>query len=297
MLILGVHVSLSSKILDNKKTAKKMSIAIERDCDEMGLNAAQIFVAGPRNSIVNKLDYEDIIDITTEIDLSVHSSYPTVSIWDVTHDNAKSEKSIHAIEGLHNQLLAAKKIKAHGIVIHIGHLPKEQIAETMSCIKHLAVSVGVMILLEMVSSKSSDMTYETGPKLDALIELLGVDETYYGITVDTAHLWGAGVQIQTNEEMSKWLSGMRHSKKIKQWHLNGSSATSGSGKDKHEICFSSDDVIYHNIEPKKSGVNVIVKHAVENSIPIICEINRGLEEDCLIALNEIKKLGIHHTNN
>lgn len=74
------------------------------------------------------------------------------------------------------------------------------------------------------------------------------------------------------------------------FHLNGSSAELGSGKDKHEAAFSSDDNIWCDIEPEKSGVRAIVEFAKKHNIPIICEINRGTESSIKTSIKLIKSL-------
>ena len=80
MLILGVHVSQKSHVLDDK-TPKELSLAIQRDVGELGLNACQIFTYGPRILVPNKLDVSKIKKVTHDINLSVHSAYPTTSVW------------------------------------------------------------------------------------------------------------------------------------------------------------------------------------------------------------------------
>ena len=88
----------------------------------------------------------------------------------------------------------------------------------------------------------------------------------------------------------KWLADLTHKKKILLFHLNGSSANRGSGKDKHEIAFSPDDSIWGKIDPAKSGAYAIVEFALKYDIPIICEINRGNAKECIRSLNKLKEL-------
>lgn len=290
MLILGIHTKLKSDLL-NDKPAKTMEDAIDRDITEFDLNATQIFVAGPQSNTLNKLNYEDINTTCKEISVSVHSSYTTVGIWQVDNLNKNLPASKAKLTTFNNQLEACKKIGAEMFVLHINKLPKEKIAETMKLLKPLAKKTGVTISLEMVASKATeDTTYETGAKLDALIELLGVDEDYYNITIDTAHIFAAGCDITTKEQMTHWLNTFKHKRKIGQIHLNGNSSELASGKDKHAIAFSKDDKIWHNVAVKDSGIDPLVKFAVTHSIPIIMEINVGTEKDAKSAMNSIKNI-------
>ncbi len=290
MLILGVHVAQVSKVLDDKTPQKELHLAIMRDINKLDLNACQIFTHGPLNTIENKLNYQQIKNVCSDIDLTVHSSYATTNIWKITKETQFQSTDVMKIANVQNQIKACSLIGAWGLVIHISKMNAKRIAEVMHVLLPIAKQYNVMILLEMTASKACNTTYETPAKLDRLIELIGVDERYFGITVDTAHLWGAGVQVQEYKHMEQWLLAFKHKHKIKQFHLNGSFASKGSGKDKHEIIFSEYDKIWYNIIPQKSGVRAVVEYAKQHSIPIICEINRGLEQTTVNALNIIKTL-------
>ena len=287
-LILGVHVSRSSKVLDDKKSVD-MSDAIIRDLDILGLNAAQIFTHGPRFIVENKMDYKKIINNCPDIDLSVHSAYPSVNIWKITKENINDKSSKKFTSDIEVQLNACKKINAWGLVLHITKQLPKQVAYVMNkVLKPISIKHNVKIILEMVSNKSADDTYETPDKINYLTSLLDHKEDWWCWCVDTAHLWGAGVDIRSYSNMKKWINNIKHPKKIEMFHLNGSSAKLGSGSDKHEIPFCSDDLIWCNVDPNKSGLRSIVEFSVKNNITIICEINRGVESDVIKCMEIIK---------
>lgn len=290
-MLLGVHIAKSSKVLDDKKDAKQMADAIIRDLDPLGLNAAQIFTFGPRFIVPNKIDYGLLKKTCKDIDLTVHSAYPSVAVWKVTAENKKQPKMKKAIDDINKQLQSCKKAEAWGLVLHITKQLPEQIAIVMKMLKPYAKQTGVKILIEMVSNKADIDTYETPEKINYLTELIGVKETWWGWCIDTAHLWGAGVSISKYTECNKWISHLKYKKKIKMIHLNGSSAFMGDGKDKHEIPFSSADNIWNGINPKESGLRAFVEFASANDITIICEINRGRENMIKKSLELIKELG------
>jgi deoxyribonuclease-4 len=291
-MILGVHIAKGSKTLDDKTPSKEMSDAIVRETNELGLNAAQIFTYGPRQIVPNKIDFEKVKKVTTDIDLSVHSAYATTGIWKVNKENKSQAKSKRMIDVVKLQLASCKKIGAHSLVIHINKIFPDVAATTMGFLAPYAKKIGVKVVLEMVASKADpDKTYETPEKIDNLTTMLGPKETWWGWCIDTAHLWGAGVDVSKYEYMKDWLDRLTYKKKVVMFHLNGSFAKRGSGKDKHAIAFSSDDVIWYGIKPEESGVRAIVEFAMKYKIPIICEINVGLEEDTLASLAAIKKLG------
>ena len=286
MLILGVHVSQKSHVL-NDKTPKELSLAIQRDVGELGLNACQIFTYGPRILVPNKLDVSKIKKVTHDINLSVHSAYPTTSVW-----KGLTQRKLTLFR---NQLESCKALNAWGMVLHINKITPQVLASTMAQLLPIAKEVGICILLEMVASKADPvLTYETPQKLDNMCNMINaqVDDTlqsWYGITIDTAHLWGAGVDITKYETVKAFLSEMKHNDKIMQFHLNGSSADRHSGKDKHEIPFSKADLIWKDTAPEDAGVRAIVEFAYSKSICIICEINRGDQKNVEHSIDLIKK--------
>ena len=287
--MLGVHVTKDSHVLDDKSAASDLSVAIVRDIDALKLNCAQVFTYGPRFLVKNNIDYNAVKKITKDIDLSVHSAYPTTSIWKIKQDGSSSDtKKIDAIK---IQLVSCSKIGAWGLVLHINKVYPDVAAEVMHLLKPIIKKSKVMLVLEMVASKAdADKTYETPEKIDNLTTLIGPKENWWGWCVDTAHLWGAGVDIRSYANMKQWLDSITYKNKIVMFHLNGSSAARGSGKDKHEIAFGPDDVIWNGIKPNSSGVCAIVEFAEKRQIPIICEINRGTETNVRKSLAAIKGL-------
>ncbi len=283
--MLGVHVTKESHVLDNKTPSRDLAEAIARDVNALGLNCAQIFTHGPRFIVANKIDHDAILNTTSDIDLSVHSAYPTTKIWKLTSATDKK------LDALKVQLAAASLIGASCLVLHINKIYPDEAAKVMKLIKPTVKKTKIKLLLEMVASKAdANKTYETPEKIDNLTTLIGAEEDWWGWCVDTAHLWGAGVDVRKYTKMKDWLSRLTYKKRILMFHLNGSSAGLGSGKDKHEVAFSPDDLIWHGIKPEKSGVRAIVEFAVSRSIPIICEINRGSEENVRKSIAVIKSM-------
>ncbi len=295
MLKLGVHVSQKSLVLDSKSKLE-ISEAIKRDAHGLHLNCAQIFTHGPRIAIENKLDINAIYDIK-DVEVSVHSCYSTVGLWKINADNKNSSSSKKKIKEFIDQVKASKAVNADCLVIHIAKRYADEIQYTMDHIlKPIAKKEGIVIGLEMVASKSdSNKTYESPEKLDNLITLLGIDENYYGIVVDTAHIHAAGQKIQTYDEMSKWLKNMAFNKKIIMFHLNGCFSERGSGKDKHAIPFTPEDKIWHGIHPLDSGVRAVVEFAYKKKIPLICEINRGTPAQVKEFISIVKEMANYHS--
>lgn len=286
MEIIGVHVTKKSSVLD-LKSSKLLSSAIVRDLDAYDLNAAQIFTHGPKvnskNPIKrNKWNAKLIKNNTKDIDLSVHSCYITTLVW-------KENKSTHkfAINIFHDQLKAAKEINAWGLVLHVTKIKPQIIAHIMKkYLLPLAEKTGVMIILEMVASKASNITYETPEKINNVSKLIG--DGHYGWCIDTAHIWGAGVDIREYKKMNKWLNAIKA--EIVMFHLNGSECIRGSGKDKHAIVFDKTDLIWRNIDPHLSGAAAVLKYARKYNIPVILEINRGSQIAVASGIKKINRI-------
>lgn len=288
-MLLGFHVSQSSHVLDDKK-ATPLEHAVKRDLDRYGLNAAQIFTNNPRTGQLSKINYENFKKATGDIDISVHSAYCTVSVWKVNEKNIHLAKSQQILDVFTQQIIATKNVGGWLLVLHITKVQPEVVVETMKLLLPIAQRYKIKIGLEMVSSKAHPtMTYETPEKLNNLVKLIGKSK-WYGLVVDLAHIHGAGVHVGNYADMRDWLDRIKQSDKILMFHLNGSYAARGSGKDKHAIPFSTEDIIWGKIEPKKSGLYAVVQFATKHKLVVIMEINRGSELEVEHSVRVIKSL-------
>ncbi len=288
--MLGIHVNKQSSTIPDAKI-KELHDAIIDDTDKLGINSVQICTYGPKYFKKNKLSYDKIKECTKDINLTVHSAYASTVIWKIDSTNYKSKESKERINMILDQLISCKECGAWGLVLHITKIKVENIVYVMKLLKPHAKKTGVKILLEMTASKSTyNTTYETPEKINNLIYQLGNNENWYGICVDSAHIWAAGEDIQSYKNMKDWFDRLTFKKKILLFHLNGNSIKRSSGKDKHAIAFGPDDVIWGKISPENSGVRAIVEFCKEYDVPMICEVNRGEHNDLIKSLEQIKKL-------
>lgn len=296
--MLGIHVAKKSKVLEKPHQNRKTMVdAIETDCGLLGLNAAQIFTHGPRGYRCNiEKEAEEIGEFCRKkkIALSVHSTYPSVAIWKVTRKTKDDAASKRILGHIRSQLEMCKVIGAKGLVIHLPRRPPEHILETMKVVHEIIKEIGISIWLEMISSKADpELTYETPDKLDRLCKILdcgGIPAETWGLCIDTAHIFGSGLDITDKKTMDKWFKDLSKGtrKKIRMFHLNGSESDLGSGKDKHAIAFSEEDNLYGHAESReKSGLFSVIKFCKRNRIPVILEINRGSEEDAISLIDTI----------
>lgn len=277
---LGLHVSLVN-VLQNIKY-KSLEDAITKELDIFGLNTVQVFVWGPRIAKRNNIDYEEVKEATKDINVIVHSAYTTTGIW--------SGLTAYKTNTFKNQITDAKAIGASIFVLHINKILPENAVHILKQLKKIVKASKVKLGIEMVASKADpEKTYETPEKIDNLVKLLK-NESWFGIVVDTAHLWAAGVDIRSYESMKDWLDRLTYKKSICLFHLNGSFSEKGSGRDKHAICFSSDDKIWRGINPHNSGVRAVVEFAKQHHVPIICEINYGNQKEADEMFDKIREL-------
>lgn len=294
-MILGIHVSKTYEILEKKKS-RELDQAIRQDLDELGLNACQVYLMGPHGTNPVKINAKAVMEETKDIDVVVHGRYAAVAIWKVFDINKKSPQSIFELSTLATELKLTHSIGAWGYVLHIAKMLPEDIAHTMRIIKPIAVKAGVKILLEMVASKTHpERTYETPERLDNLVTLIDKEckskDDWYGLCIDTAHIWCAGQEIHTYEQMNDWLERLTFKNKIKLFHVNGCKSARGSGKDKHEIPFCSVDKIWGHVKPEDSGLKAVTQFAVKHKIPMILEVKRGTEKELVNCIQYMKKLG------
>lgn len=293
----GFHVAKSSKVRD--KSFSTYLQAIKEETTDFGTNLAQIFTHGPRTYSENKMDYKAIKTYCHQnnITLICHSSYMSNALWNKVADKtAKGHASM--LGHLKAQMEACAKL---GIEQFVLHLPKGTNEHILECMKVLGKikPPSVILSLEMKPLKPhANTTQETPEKINALCETLQTLEyKEWNICVDTAHLWGAGVELTKKPDMRKWLAGLKYPERIGLLHINGSFATKGSFKDKHAIAFSNEDLIwgkaikeelvdYYQTDPdiaidkampsiKTTGIYELFKFAKSNNIPIVFEINRG----------------------
>lgn len=301
--MIGVHVSKKSKILDDGKgkNNKHMSCSIKRDIESLGINSCQIFTHGPRSNRENIIDYDNINEYCEKknIYISVHCSYPLMkNIWkcnsvSTTNSNTKSYE-----KNLLSELESCKKLKNCDYVLHLPRDYIENITDTLKIIQKHANDTKVRVLYENIPSsqegketKSWKKQYSSPDQLNILCnELKNIDSSkYWGLCIDTAHIWSCGINIGDGKSQEKWFEDLTELSKsrIKLYHLNGSKKKLfNKNRDVHEIAMSADDDIYK----KEDAVKIICKFCKSRKIPIICEINRGTEKDARKSLKKIQKL-------
>lgn len=292
--MLGIHVSKTSHFMPS---SKNILDAINVSVKEFDINTAQIFTHGPRNKTKNKIDHEELNEFRLKNDFTivVHSTYLT-NPWKITNDNKESGRSIADINHLTEQLDACREIGAIGLVVH---LPKksidvDEIYETMSILQKYVVKSKVMLLLE-IEAAPNEISFGNAENLNLLcaeLNELKSTKNWWGICIDTAHLWACNVDIRTKSKAFNWFKSLDKTvlDRIELVHLNGSYVEFGSNKDKHYVAGGAHDKIWKNEDLTKNGCSVFLKFCKKRNIPVICEINKGTYKESFTSLEYMKSI-------
>jgi len=203
------------------------------------------------------------------------------------------------------------------LVVHFPSAPLETVISTISCstFKLMAAKYNVPILFEMKPIKNKGVVtnskgkvicqkgYVTPEQLNAFCKKVKLPKELWGIVIDTSHLWGGGVNTTDKKSQDEWFEELDQPDMIKLIHLNGAEAKMfNSGRDQHIIVFTEEDHMYGKYADcesakecdmdllKNSGIYSIVKFAMRKKLSIICEINRGTEDDVRYSLKLINRL-------
>ncbi len=289
---IGIHVAKSSKI--RNATYEDMSSAIETEIRLLDLNACQIFTHGPRNYNRNKVDANAIKKFCSEekVDISMHGTYVSVSVWKINQKNKDSDESQKNIAHIKDMLLTAKQCGGSGVVIHLPKKSPSFIVETLEVLSENKELVKltkehVYLILEMPASKPDDKTYETPEKLNQLCDLIRRSnvELEWNLCIDTSHQWSCGIDMSKKNAWSEWLALIDEfvRSKIKIIHLNGNAASNfGKGKDVHEIIMSPDDGIWNNLISQKMA------EFIQTDGKLVCKKRENFYT--YLSTNEIKKI-------
>ena len=95
------------------------------------------------------------------------------------------------------------------------------------------------------------------------------------VCIDTAHLWGSGVNISSYQDAKNWLHELDtlapNVKNDIVLHLNDSTRKLGCGNDKHAPLFYGDIWGAFKDDKKQSGAYCFIQYAIKNKIYMILE--------------------------
>ncbi len=270
MLLLGIHTVKTNNLADD----------VVNDMEKFKLNCSQIFTINPRSyASKSKIDYDEFRKKTEQYFISVHSSYPMISMFKEFNE-----------KGINEHIYTCEQVGAEFLIIHLLNIKEKDVIK--NCIKRMLSKIKkCKLLIEMTATKKN--TWVFPDKLNELTEYLDLNEqekNNFGWCIDTSHLHGAGYDLSTGDLMKKWFNDFKYKELIRMIHLNGSSTNLGSSKDIHEIPLSDEDVINKGTGNNNYVYEVIKFAKKKKDLRIIIEYNRGTQENLIKCIKKIKKI-------
>ena len=225
---LGAHVS----------TSGGLQKAIER-ATNIGAEAIQIFASSPRAWRFRHPDdetAEEFRRLSEQENVSpcyIHGSY-------LVNIGGSSDQIEKSIESLVNNMQAAAKIGAEGVIFHVGsHKGKgfdnvfDQAVDTLQKVLELSPD-NVWLCLE----NSAGMGAHIGSSFQEMGALIsGVNHPNLKVCLDTEHLFAAGYNIASPRELKEVMKEFDAEiglDKLVAVHANDSKVELGAGVDRHE---------------------------------------------------------------
>ncbi|MDP2936869.1 MAG: deoxyribonuclease IV, partial [Dehalococcoidia bacterium] len=274
----GLHLSIGKGL---RKTAQTAAYA--------GCQAIQIFSGNPMGWKPSRHDPKEVEafrSVLLEKDISplyLHTPYlvnlaaPNPDVY------AKSVATLAAALDLAG-LLGASYVVTH-LGSHVGtglDAGKDRVVQALA--EALRTPSGAMVLLE----NSPGSRNELGSYFEEIGGLLGGLETIkgrLGVCLDTAHLWGAGYDLSTQEGVNQTLDEFERLVGIDRLHCihaNDSSVARGSRWDLH--------VIPGEGQIGVEGFRSLVNHPRLAEMTYILELPRVDDEECAPAVQAFKGL-------
>lgn len=221
------RLSITDHIEEYRTTAKYES--------NLDIKAAAIFVANPRKKEINLHPDERILLSKyikdSGITIVAHSTF-TAYPWN---------GSKHSAHFIREELRLCSEVGIKGLVVHLPRAPREDVMKYVS--RLIEPNVRDVRLYFEIPAESKLSFFETPEKLiDLYTEIrTHVDPKldYFGLCIDTAHLWTCGVDIASKDNADDWISGIESvsslipSDKI-MMHLNDSKREFHFGQDQHD---------------------------------------------------------------
>ncbi|MFW5902346.1 MAG: deoxyribonuclease IV [archaeon] len=255
---IGFHVSISGKLYK----------AFDRE-KELGGNCGQIFVKSPRSWNFGDLNEEEVEEFKKrydEGDFKPFLSHATYLINLATPKEDLFEKSLDCLRG---EILRTDKFSLPYITFHPGaHTGSgegrgiKRIIEGLGKLEGTLKKTDTMLLLENTAGKGTTLGYSM-EQLERMIERIDTD---IGVCLDTAHAYGAGYDLATEEGMNETLDEIDDTigrKSIRIIHLNDSKAPLGSQKDQHAHLGEGEFGL--------EGIKRFINHEFFRDIPMIRE--------------------------
>ena len=225
----GFHISIAggfSKVVDRAK---------KRGCETI-----QFFSRNPRGWAYGPLSEEDVETFRTSIPSS--HLHPIFLHMPYLPNMASPDPGYHArsIDSMATELERAEQLKAHYVIIHIGHRMEASVDKAID-----AVSQGINAALERATSSVAVLLENTagqGSEIGSTFEQIAAimeriqDQRRIGVCLDTAHSFEAGYDLSNQDGIERTLESFDRLvglKRLHLLHLNDSKTVLGSRRDRH----------------------------------------------------------------
>jgi len=225
----GCHLSVAKGLVKTAEEARSL-----------GLECLQIFATSPRVWKQRAIPPQEAADFAHACrgaglnPVAVHAPYLL--------NLASQDQNLwrRSVQALSEQLERAHLIKAQAVVVHPGSRGDKpldwglgRVAEAV--VRALEAAQGpVQVWLENTAGGGGQI----GGTLAQLAELRRLSQgRAVGFCLDTAHAWGAGYHLESDEKTKLFLDrvdGVLGLDAVKLWHLNDTSQDRGSRRDQHQ---------------------------------------------------------------
>jgi len=276
MALVGGHINRYHAKGKRPNILAHIKVAQQEAEDEakFPLGVVSIFVGGPKNREITlnedeRIELREFIE-ETGLQVIAHSSYSA---------NSWSKGDPDAAHFIREELEVCQEAGIRGLVVH---LPKAPISQTMKYIARLfnPNAPDVRVYLETPAVNPKETYYETPAKLAALFtairEQFDPDLEYFGLCVDSAHIWTCGVDVSDYASADAWLSELEKfadtiPHEVVMIHLNDSARALGVGPDTHAPLLRGKIWESYRDSPEKSGLAAFTDYAQRHDAPIILE--------------------------
>lgn len=273
---LGVHIS----------TESPFSEAVARAAG-VGCECMQIFANDPKRWNPQAIPEKELSEFTR---LNKKADIKPIIIHSIYLINLASSNPFFyeaSIKSLIDEMKKAAAIGALGVNFHVGSTKGKKLSEVID-----KVAIGIKTILAasekpyLILENSAGAGDIIGDKFEELAEIISkVKSPRLKVTLDTAHAFGSGYNLATEEGLEDTLKefdkliGLEH---LVCLHLNDSAAELGSNRDRHA------DIGKGYIG--KDAFERIVNHPKIKDLPGIIETPGNKEKNGIDDLRILKKL-------
>jgi deoxyribonuclease IV len=271
MAALGAHVGLAEGAVDPSSGPSSAAEALQRARD-LGMDHVQIFLGDPQGWKGPTFPHPDgasglrALAAQVGVGLYVHAPY----VINVATTNNRIR--IPSRKLLAQQVAAATEIGALGLIVHGGHVTKDDdpsagYANWAKAVDQIDMTVPVLI------ENTAGGDHSMARSVDSLTQLWdAVGHSGVGFCLDTCHAWAAGIPLPDVATTVLGVTG-----RIDLVHCNNSRDEFGSGRDRHASLLAGtippDDIVR---TVAQAGAPVILETASEGHPEDLALLREGL---------------------